>query len=523
MPNIFAYLVLLFWPIVLIAMFRRFSTERALIWSMLAGYLILPPIAKFDFPMVPDLDKFSIPNLTFFVICTLLLGHRISVLPASKVGRLLPLLFVLLLLLFVATPIATVFTNTEPILFAVGGLPGLQVYNSFASAAGQVITILPFFLARKFLATERAQHEILVALVVAGLAYSVPMLLEVRLSPQLNVWIYGFFQHGFDQMMRYGGFRPIVFLEHGLWVAFFALMTFAAAVALWRLETQGKRSQYISASLFLDFVLFHRYFFVALYLGFVLVLCKSAGPLIYALGLVPLIVFAGNKLQIRVAALLAVIVVAYPLLRNLDMIPVNEIVSLASSIDPERAASLQFRIDNEEMLLAHANDKAMFGWGSWGRNLIYNYATGDKVSTVDGRWIIVIGQNGWFGYLGEFGLLALPLLLLARQAGRLPKNDLSPYAGPLSLILAANMVDLLPNATLIPFTWLLGGAMFGYAEALKSRGSSKPELHRGHGFVRTSIHGSVGVKPVRRARVTDLTSSFAAALFARNSLVETRC
>jgi hypothetical protein len=36
----------------------------------------------------------------------------------------------------------------------------------------------------------------------------------------------------------------------------------------------------------------------------------------------------------------------------------------------------------------------------------------------------------------------------------------------LSLILAANMVDLLPNATHIPFTWLMAGALLGEAERL---------------------------------------------------------
>ncbi|UVK40243.1 hypothetical protein LHFGNBLO_001687 [Mesorhizobium sp. AR10] len=499
MPNTFAYFMLLIWPVVMLAMFRRLSMERALIWSILGGYLLLPPIAGFDAPLVPLLDKFSIPNVTAFAICTLLLGQRISVLPVSRVGR-------LLLLLFIATPIVTVFTNTEPILFAVGGLPGLRIYDSFSSAASHAITILPFFLARKLLATERAQHEILVALVVAGLAYSIPMLIEVRLSPQMNVWFYGFFQHGFDQMMRYGGFRPIVFLEHGLWVAFFALMTFAAAVALSRLQSQEKRSRYV---------------FVALYLGVVLVLCKSAGPLIYALGLMPLIIFGGRKLQIRVAALLALVVVAYPLLRGWGIVPVEAIVSLVSSIDTERAGSLQFRIDNEEMLLAHARDKAMFGWGAWERNFVFDYATGYKVTTVDGRWIIVMGVNGWFGYLSEFGLLALPLLLLARQAGRLPKNALSRYAGPLSLIFAANLVDLLPNATLVPFTWLLGGAMLGYAEALKARGSSEPELRRSHGFRRASAPGLPGVRSLRRAG--DLISSFTAALFLRNRHLVTRC
>lgn len=28
------------------------------------------------------------------------------------------------------------------------------------------------------------------------------------------------------------------------------------------------------------------------------------------------------------------------------------------------------------------------------------------------------------------------------------------------------MVDLVPNATLVPFTWLLAGAVLGYGEAL---------------------------------------------------------
>ena len=501
MPNTFAYLMLLIWPIVIVAMFRRLSMERAFIWSILGGYLLLPPLAKFDPPLIPLLDKSSIPNLTTFLVCTLLLGLRVSVLPASRLGR-------LLLFLFIATPIASVSTNTEPFFFAVGGVPGLHAYDAFSLAAGQAISILPLFLARKLLATERAQYEILVALVVAGLAYSVPMLIEIRLSPQLNVWIYGFFQHDFGQMMRYGGFRPIVFLQHGLWVALFALMSFAAAVALSRLESQEKRLRYI---------------LVAIYLGAVLALCKTAGPLIYALGLVPLILFAGNKFQIRVAAFLALAVVIYPLLRGWGILPDDAIVSLASSIDPDRAASLQFRIDNEKMLLTHASEKAMFGWGSWGRNLVYDHASGSRITTVDWRWIIVFGVNGWSGYLGEFGLLALPLLLLARQAGKFPNNELSPYIGPLSLIFAANLVDLLPNATLIPFTWLLAGAMLGYSEALNARAAPERQLHRGHGFKRSSTLVPTGTQPLRQVRITDLASSFTSMLLRRPRLLEARC
>src|SRR5690606_16532220 len=145
---------------------------------------------------------------------------------------------------------------------------------------------------------------------------------------------------------------------------------------------------------------------VAIYLGVMLVLCKSASPLIYACLLLPLLLFASSRTQMRVAALLATIVVAYPLLRSLELVPVDGILSLARSIDLERASSLQFRLENEEMLLRHASSKPIFGWGAWGRNFVYDFATGDRITTVDGRWIVVIGISGYLGYLAEFGLLA---------------------------------------------------------------------------------------------------------------------
>ncbi len=37
----------------------------------------------------------------------------------------------------------------------------------------------------------------------------------------------------------------------------------------------------------------------------------------------------------------------------------------------------------------------------------------------------------------------------------------------MALVLVINILDLLPNATLTPLTWLLSGALLGYAEYLK--------------------------------------------------------
>ena len=146
--------------------------------------------------------------------------------------------------------------------------------------------------------------------------------------------------------------------------------------------------------------------------------------------------------------------------------PVDWVVAQAEAVSEERAASLQFRLDNEDALLARASERPLFGWGSWGRNLIHDPYSGELVSTTDGRWIIVIGTLGWCGYIVEFGLLALPLLMLARPSITRHGATLSPCSGTIGLLLAFNIIDMLPNATLIPFTWLIAGALLGYAEAL---------------------------------------------------------
>ena len=65
--------------------------------------------------------------------------------------------------------------------------------------------LLPFILGFRVLSEPASARRLVVALCGAMLAYSLPMLVEIRLSPQLNAWIYGFFPHEFQQTMRYGG------------------------------------------------------------------------------------------------------------------------------------------------------------------------------------------------------------------------------------------------------------------------------------------------------------------------------
>ncbi len=55
------------------------------------------------------------------------------------------------------------------------------------------VQLLAFWVARTHLRTPQAQITLLRVFVFSALAYSVLALIELRLSPQLNNWIYGFF------------------------------------------------------------------------------------------------------------------------------------------------------------------------------------------------------------------------------------------------------------------------------------------------------------------------------------------
>ena len=458
--NSIALLALLGWPLVIVAMFRIFSIERALIWSILGAYMFLPQLSSIDLPVIPALNKETIPNLMAFAMCMATLGKRPDLIPESWPGR-------IVLTMFIISPAVTVLNNTDPVFFGRDqfgtltivdtnaleswGLPGMRPYDSASALAQQIFLMLPFFLARTILRTEAAIREILFALLIAAALYALPMLFEVRMSPQLHTRVYGFFQHDFIQAMRAGGFRPFVFMPHGLWVAFFAFMCVMAAAAWLRMAPRGDKLRWV---------------FVLIGCFGLVVLCKSLGPIMFTVVFVPVVLFFTVRLQLAIAALLAFLVIGYPILRGAGLVPTTAILAKINSFNPDRAQSLEYRLTNEERILNHTAERPFFGWGGWGRFMVYDQETGRSETVVDGQWAIVIGHYGWLGYLGMFGLLALPIWSLWWHGRKATAPPVPVAVTALTLVLAVNMVDLLPNATLIPFTWLIAGALLGYSEEL---------------------------------------------------------
>jgi hypothetical protein len=120
--------------------------------------------------------------------------------------------------------------------------------------------------------------------------------------------------------------------------------------------------------------------------------------------------------------------------------------------------------------LQRAWQRPFFGWGRYGRNRVFveNWeGIGTDASITDGRWIITFGQFGIFGFLTEFGLLAIPIFCASRALKLVNSARDSLLLVAISLIVAMNMIDLLPNSALSPFTWLLAGSLLGRSEMIR--------------------------------------------------------
>jgi hypothetical protein len=278
------------------------------------------------------------------------------------------------------------------------------------------------------------------------------MLFEVRMSPQLNNWIYGYRASEFIQQVRGDSYRPVVFVGHGLAMAFLTMTGFVAATALWK--AKEKIFQYSAGA-------------ATAYLGVLLVLCRSLASLTYGVASFTLIKFVSPKMQMRAAMILVTFALCYPLLRSADLIPVETILDVAGSVNTDRADSLQTRFENERQLLARAAERFFFGWGRWGRSRVYD-RYGNDVSITDGRWIITMGQFGLFGFLAEFGLLSITVFRAAFALRFARSKSEEIFLAALALIVAVMIFDLIPNSGLNSWTWLLAGSLLGRAEFLRA-------------------------------------------------------
>ncbi|AGT10175.1 O-antigen ligase family protein [Paracoccus aminophilus] len=445
-----ALLMLMIWPVVTGILFSRLPLQKAIVWTILGGYLVLPPLAVIPLPLGPGLDKAAIPALSAWLF-TLASKDKAALDPPPRLVGVIGFL----LLCAVLSPLLTGLTNRDALVDEVSVRPGVTLTGSMMDALMVFPQLLPFWLAYRYLSNPEGAKVLVKAFVSALLTYSVLMILEVRLSPQMNVWVYGYFQHDFVQTMRYGGYRPIVFLEHPLWVAFITLTALVCAIA----TTRVKRNR--------------KWYGISGYLGMMLLMCKSAGVILQFGLALPFLWFARPRRMVALAALLGTLVCAYPVLRAQPWMPIEKIVDTTLQADQDRGQSLAFRLRNETMLLERAKERPYFGWGGWGRALLLD-ADGTRYLTIpDGAWIVILGARGLLGFIAQFGLMLVPLFMLWRswpKGGPMQISHEQMNLAAVALIIGLNMVDLIPNATLTPNTWMMAGLVAGSAARMRQGG-----------------------------------------------------
>lgn len=441
--NIIAWVALIGWPIVTFRLLKKYELSQAVIYAIVVPYLFLPVKTELDLPLIPPIGKSLMASLGLLMA---LHSKKVSFLqpPQPVVPR------VVLLLLFV-TPFLTYYTNREPAVFTAVVMPGLTVIDIMGMMFESFLFVyVPFMIGYKLLSRPEDHETLVKILLFFALVYSVLILWEIRMSPQLHRTLYGFFPHDWRQQIRYGGFRPVVFLGHGLFVAIFVALSVLCAVTVWRNAEPKSRG---------------RSFLVFVYLFAVLVLCKSVGSFVLAAIFGLSLWLFSPKLQLKLSYYLMIVVLVFPVFRSSEYFPDEGLINLFSRFDAERAGSLNFRFENENLLLDRAAEKSFTGWGGWGRNLLYSDRTGESIITVDGYWIIVYSKFGWIGYIAMFCVYALPVLAQARRSRKRDKDQISPFTACLCCLLTVNLLDSLVNASVTIVTGLIAGAVWANAYA----------------------------------------------------------
>lgn len=454
--NFFSILVFFLWIPFALWGARRWPPAKAAALLFLLPAMFLPEVVYFDLPLLPRFTKGRIA--VFWVLIGVLLFHP-QRLRALRLSGWIKLLMSLLL----GASVVTVFLNPDPVIDGTVFLSGHQPYD----AVNSIITasldwLLPFALAAAMFRDGKDLRVLFRFLAGAALFYSIFQLIEVRFSPQLHTWVYGFFQHSFEQMMRQGGFRPIVFMNHGLAVAMFTMVGVISAATLYKTKSKilGKNASWSM-----------------MYLWLIAILNKSVAALLYTSIAVPLVLLSKPKTQLRVAMFLGALVLLYPAMRATGTIPVDDIVGIMSGqFGEDRAASLTTRFDNEDDLLARARERLFFGWGTYGRANVYEAYTGNQTSISDGDWIISMGNWGLVGFLTKYLLLLLPIFVTARQIRHAPRLSDRRFLAALALIVGLSAFDLLPNGNYNYLPFVFSGALFGCGAGICRQGITERRM-----------------------------------------------
>lgn len=415
------------------ALFTRVSPRIAVLVAMIGGVLFLPMDVVGWIPFI-KYDKIAAVSIGTLAGVVLFDSERLESFSLHAVD--IPML------LWCSSGFMAAMSN------------GLGIYDALSASSNTVLQWgVPYFLGRLYF-SDRDGIKILAWGIVVGAVVYIPLVLfELRMSPQLHRIVYGYMQHDFSQVIRGGGYRPMVFMQHGIMLA--TWMCMAALTGLWCYFSGAFPRKVFNIPLLP----------VLLLLTMVAMLCKSTGAIgLLGVGFVTLLGASRSKMGLVLLIGLLLIPPLYIGARASGSWDGQNVVDfVANTISEDRAESLQFRLDNENILLDKALEKPLFGWGGWGRSRVYDPVTGEDISTTDGFWIISLGQKGYYGLFSVVLVLWLPMLLtlITSPPWRWKTAENAPVA-VVSMIVLLFLVDGMLNCMINPVYILFAGAISGH-------------------------------------------------------------
>lgn len=423
-PEVLAIFI---WLAVVVWLFITTTPRRAVLIGLVGGWLFLPTLTIRIAGPLPDLTKASITG--FSLVGLVLLRDR------KQLRSLRPRWFDVPMLVWCAEPFVTALVNREGVQEAIS-----------AVSANVIVWGIPYLLGRLYLQDAEGWRELARAIFVGGLAYVPLCWFEIIAGPRLAWLVYGYVPDGITTAFRFGGWRPVVFMAHGLMVALW--MTAATVSGFW-LWLTGLLPRVRRIPTWVP----------VLVLFVTTIALKSVnGWVLVVIGIGILWLSTRGHTTLLAWGTLALILL-YLGIRASGVWNGQELIALTDRVLPNKTNSIAFRLDNEQRLAARARQAPLWGWGRFGRNLPPR-VPGVPKATTDSLWIIAFGQAGIVGLVALYAFLLLPLIFLLR---RVPVDEwvhpLYAPAAALSVILLLYAIDNLANAMPNPIYLLAAGGL----------------------------------------------------------------
>jgi hypothetical protein len=199
------------WIPTVLGLFATFDGRRAVITAFLVAWLFLP-VVSYTLPGLPDYTKMTATCWGILLATAIFDSRKLLSLKMRAVD--IPLIIMCL------SPFASSISND------------LGSYDGLSEALFKtVVWGFPYVIGRIYFSDLAGVRALAIGFFIGGIIYTPFCFFENLMSPQLHRMFYGFHQHSFAQTYRWGGWRPMVFMEHGLMVGMW--MATASLVGLW--------------------------------------------------------------------------------------------------------------------------------------------------------------------------------------------------------------------------------------------------------------------------------------------------